>query len=89
MRLNVANHVLNGFDLFRILIRDFHLVLFLERHHQFDDVERVRSQIFDEGRLRSDLIGANPELLADDLFDPSLNGCRHLSHTSCFRILHV
>src|SRR5947208_21279 len=33
--LDVIDHVLDGADLFRLLVRDLHVVLFLQRHHPF------------------------------------------------------
>src|SRR5439155_26168535 len=38
MALDVVHDVLDGPDLLRFLVRDLHVVLFLERHHQLDDV---------------------------------------------------
>src|SRR5437773_1118184 len=55
MALDVFHDVLDGSDLLRLLVRDLHVVLFLERHHQLDDVEGVRSEVLDEGGLGRDL----------------------------------
>ena len=40
---------------------------FLERHHQFDRVERVGAQIVDKGRAGCDFAFVDAQLLGDDL----------------------
>src|SRR5262249_55419556 len=65
--LDVVDDVLDGADLLRLLVRDLHVVLFLERHHELDDVQRVGPEVLDEGGFRGDLLLADAELLADDL----------------------
>src|SRR5215468_10999771 len=82
--LDVVHDVLHGADLLRLLVRDLHVVLFLEGHHQLDDVERIRAQVLDEGRLRGHLILADAELLADDLLHPLLHTRCHV-HPPCGR----
>src|SRR6266571_4885628 len=77
--LDVANDVLDGADLLRLLVRDLHVVLLLERHHQLHDVERVRAEILDEGGLRRDFLLAHAELLADDLLHLLLHAGSHYS----------
>src|SRR5207253_2080767 len=76
--LDVVDDVPHGADLLRLLVRDLHVVLFLERHHELDDVERIGAEVLDEGRLRRHLLLAHAELLADDL--PHL-----LLHARCHR----
>src|SRR5215472_2060706 len=82
MALDVVHDVLHGADLLRFLVGDLHIVLLLERHHELDDVERIRPQVLDEGRLRRHLIFAHAELLADDLFHPLLHARCHV-HPPC------
>src|SRR5213592_1115337 len=77
--LDVADDVLDGADLLRLLVRDLHVVLLLERHHQLHDVERVRAEILDEGGLRRDFLLAHAELLADDLLHLLLHAGSHHS----------
>src|SRR5690606_23544633 len=55
VRADVGDRLLDGGDLLRFLVRDLGLELLLERHHQFDGVERVRAQIVDERRLVLDV----------------------------------
>src|SRR5215468_1653964 len=86
MALDVVHDVLHGADLLRFLVGDLHVVLLLERHHELDDVERVRPQVLDERRLRCDLIFAHAELLADDLLHPLLHARCHI-HPPCDRAL--
>src|SRR5262249_36557883 len=78
MALDVVHDVLNRSDLLRFLVGDLHIVLFLERHHELDDVERIRAQVLDEGRLGRHLILAHAELLADDLLHPLLHARCHV-----------
>src|SRR5882762_6728818 len=75
--LDVVDHVLHGTDLLCLLVRDFHVVLLFERHHQLDDVEGVRPQILDEGGFRRDFFLAHAELLTDDLLHLLLHGRCH------------
>src|SRR5213078_992681 len=77
--LDVVDDVLDGADLLRLLVRDLHVVLLLERHHQLHDVERVRPEILDEGGLRRDFLLAHAELLADDLLHLLLHAGSHYS----------
>src|SRR6516164_6103012 len=86
MALDVVHDVLHGPDLLRFLVGDLHIVLFLERHHELDDVERIRAQVLDEGRLGRHLILAHAELLADDLLHPLLHARCHV-HPPCSRAL--
>ena len=44
---HVIEDVLNRADLFGLFVRDFRIESFLERHHQFHDVEGIGSQIVD------------------------------------------
>src|SRR5579864_3176877 len=45
MLVDVVDGILHGADLFRILVGNLDIEVFLERHHQFDRVERVGAQI--------------------------------------------
>src|SRR3546814_18292259 len=48
---NIIDRVLNGPDLFRCVVRNFHAEFFFESHDQPDNVEAVSAQIVDEARL--------------------------------------
>src|SRR5216683_5775266 len=43
LRLDVNDGVFHGLDLLGVLIRYVQVERFLERHHQLDDVERIRA----------------------------------------------
>ena len=50
--------------------------LLLERHHELDDVEAVRTQIVDEARFFGHLVGFDAEVLNDDLLN-AVGGVAH------------
>src|SRR3546814_3597524 len=54
---NIIDRVLNGPDLFRCVVRNFHAEFFFESHDQLDNVEAVSAQIVDEARLFVHLFG--------------------------------
>src|SRR5260370_5514700 len=72
--LDVVDGVLNGRDLFGVLVGNVQVERFLKRHHQFDDVERIGAQVIDKTRCGIDLRFIHAELLDDDLFDLLLYG---------------
>src|SRR3984893_16167646 len=41
VRIDIVDVLLNGGDLFGVLVRNFRLEFFLERHHQFNGIQRV------------------------------------------------
>src|SRR5262245_28975434 len=69
VRVDVLDRFLDAGDLFRILVGDFDAELLFERHHEFDRVEGVGTQVVDERRIRRDLFLIHPELLHDDALD--------------------
>src|SRR5262249_37660443 len=69
--LDVLDNVLNRFDLFRVLVGDFHLIFFFQCHNQLHDIKRVSAQILNKGSARGHLIFAHAELLADNFLDPA------------------
>src|SRR5207248_11747397 len=75
---DVIDDVAHGLQFLRVLVRHFDGKFFFESHHQFHDVERISSEIFDERRLRRDLLRIHAELLDDDVFDFFLD--RFVSH---------
>src|SRR3954447_23517492 len=46
--LNVVDGVLDGRDLFGVLVGNIEVETFLERHHQLDNIKRVGAEIIDE-----------------------------------------
>lgn len=66
---DVFHHIADRLQLLRIFIRYFDGKFLFKRHHQLDDVERVRAQIFDKGRRGRDLLGVNAELFDNDVLD--------------------
>src|SRR5690606_23711208 len=73
VRLDVVDGLLDGRDLLGFLVRDLGLELVLERHHEFDGVERVRAQVVDEDGLVLDFRFIHAELLCDDFLDSLLD----------------
>src|SRR5208337_918322 len=49
------------------VVRDFDAELLLERHHQFDDIERIRSQVVDEAGFIHNLLGLDAEVFDNNL----------------------
>ena len=66
---DIVDGVLDGGDLLGVLVGDVEVERFLKRHHQFDDIERIRAQVVDERRGGVDLALVDAELLDDDLLD--------------------
>src|SRR5436309_5424952 len=67
LRLGVRLDVLDGFlharDLLGVLVGDLDAELLFERHHQFDGVERIGSEVVDERGIRRHLFLIHAELL--------------------------
>src|SRR5690606_35140215 len=51
------------------IVRDLYAKFFFEGHHEFDLIERVRSQIVHEAGLFGHLVGFDVQMLHDDLTD--------------------
>src|SRR5947199_322857 len=66
VRVDVLDRFLDARDLLGVLIGDLDPELLLERHHQFDGIERVGAEIVDERRVRRHFFLVDPELLHDD-----------------------
>ena len=65
MLVDVGDRVLDGRDLLGGVVGDLDPELFLERHHQLDDIEAVRAQIVDEVRVRAHLLGLDAQVIDD------------------------
>src|SRR5262249_37617115 len=81
--LQVGHRLGDGLEVIGVLLRDVEPELFLERHHQLDDVERVRPEILDELGLRRELLHVDFQFLGDDLLDLALVERCHVGFTSC------
>src|SRR5262245_21745118 len=70
VRLQIVHRVADGLQLVGVLVGNVEAELFLERHDEFHDVERIGAEILDEFRFGSDLLRIHLELLRDDLLHP-------------------
>src|SRR2546426_20671 len=68
VRVDVLDCFLDSGDLLGILVGNLDPELFLERHHEFDGVERVGAQVVDERRIRRHFLFVDSKLLHDDAF---------------------
>src|SRR5579863_3059729 len=75
---DVIDGVLHGADFFRVLVGNFDVEGFLESHHQFDGVERIRAQVVHERSAGGDFAFVHSQLLYDNLLYFLVNGC-HVS----------
>src|SRR5579863_483267 len=75
VRLDIPDDVFDRADFLGVLIRDFHPVFLLERHHELNDVERVGAEIFDKRGLRRNFVGGDAKLLADNFTDLRFHLC--------------
>mmetsp|Transcript_20355 Transcript_20355/g.48396 ORF Transcript_20355/g.48396 Transcript_20355/m.48396 type:complete len:201 (+) Transcript_20355:95-697(+) len=69
--------VLDGSDRCGFLLGDFRVELFLDGHDELNSVQRVGTQVIDEGCGRDDLVGLDAELFDDDALDLLLELCAH------------
>src|SRR5437763_8904138 len=68
--VDIVDRVVNGRDLLRGIVRNLGSELFLESHHQLDDVEAVGAEIVDEARVLRHLVRLDAEMFDDDLLHP-------------------
>jgi len=61
------------FDLLGLVVGDLDIEFFFEFHHEFDDVERVGPDVFNEGGISSDRLLVYSQVLAHDLDNTLLN----------------
>jgi hypothetical protein len=71
---DVSDDVFDALELFSFFIRHFDGELFFERHDEFDGVERVCAQVFDELGIRHDLFSIHAELIDNDIFNFFFDG---------------
>src|ERR1051325_1528598 len=67
MTLNVVDGLLDGLDLFGVLVGDVQLEGLFEGHHQLHRIERIRAQIVHKGCGGSHLAFIHTELLNNNL----------------------
>src|SRR5262249_54793074 len=77
VRVDVINGVLNGADLFRILIGDFDFEGLFEGHDQLDGVQGIGAEVVHEGGVGRHFRLVHAQLLHDDLLDAVLYCGRH------------
>ena len=67
LAVDVADDIGNGLKLLGFFIRHFDIEFLFKGHHQFNGVERVGSEVFNEFGLWGDLVGVDAELVDDDV----------------------
>src|ERR1700722_19753639 len=65
--LDIGDDVFDGADFLGVLVGNLDVEFLFQRHHQLDDVERVRAEILDKRGLRGYFVGGHAQLLADFL----------------------
>src|SRR3546814_3911673 len=78
--LDVVDRLLHRSDLLGFLVGDLALEFFFERHHQFDGVDRVGTEVVDEGSAVADLFFLDAQLFDDAFLDAFFD--RSEEHTS-------
>jgi hypothetical protein len=78
------NGVSDGRDRFRLVVGNFDVEFFLERHDQLNGIERVGAEIVDEIRVFDDLVGVDAQMFDDNLLN-ALSDIAHLHFPSCDR----
>src|SRR5918994_2595020 len=66
--VDVVDGLMHRRDLLRIFVRDLDLEFLFERHHQLDRIQRVCTQVVDEGGIARDLFLLDTQLFGDDGF---------------------
>src|SRR6266403_1864576 len=66
---DILDNVADCLQLFGVFIRDFDRKFFLKCHYQFDDIQRIRAQILNEGRLWRDLLRVDAQLLDNNVLN--------------------
>lgn len=81
---DVFDHIADGLELFGVLIGNFNREFFLEGHDEFNSIERVGSEVLNEGGCGRHLFGVHSELLDDDIFYFFFDGFfRHVIELDC------
>ena len=74
--VDIFDRVTDGDDGFCCVIGNLNAEFLFERHDQFDGIEAVGAQIFDEGRIVRDLVGVDIQMFDNDLLH-ALGGIAH------------
>src|SRR5262245_7514417 len=87
--LDVLDHVAHALELLGFLVGYFVAELLFKSHDQFDRIQGVGPQVFNELGIRSHLVCIDTQLLDDDLLDSCLNGffCSHDGSPFLFCVL--
>ena len=64
---DVGDDVTDGLELFGFFVGHFDVEFLFEGHDEFDGVERVGTEVFDEFGFRGHLIGVDAKLVDDDV----------------------
>jgi hypothetical protein len=81
---NVFDGGADGFNLLGFLVGDLDLELFLELHHQLDNIEGIGAQVFLKGGLVGNLFLADAKPIADDLDDFRANALAAVRRSGFF-----
>ena len=87
MLLDVIDRLADGLDLLGLLVGDGDVEFFFEFHHEFHGVERVGTEVVDEGGLPGDLVLGDSHLFADN-FDHTLFHGHGRTSSSSLSIVH-
>ena len=79
---DVVDGLLNRLDLLGILIRNFGLELFFERHDQLNRIQGIRAKVIHKRGLVGDFFFLHTELFGNDALDLFLNAAQ-MSMSSC------
>ena len=66
---NVFDHVTHTLKLFRFFIRHFDGEFFFKGHYEFNGIQGIGSEVFDEPGTKDDLLSIHAELVDDDVTD--------------------
>ena len=64
---NVINCITYSFDLFSRIIRNFNFKFFFERHYQFYDIQRIRTQIINKSGVDLYISYNDSQLVFNDI----------------------
>src|SRR5271166_2407800 len=81
--VDIIDGVLDGADLFRLLVGNFDIEGLLEGHYQFHRVQRVCAQVVHKRRIGRDLALVHAQLFHNDLFHAFFYGCHGICNLLC------
>ena len=65
---DVFDDIADTLKFLSVFVWNFDVEFFFKSHHELDGIERIRTEIFDEGSRGNDLLWIDAELLDDDVF---------------------